>query len=298
MQKKNILFTGGGGAGNEAIWSLLNSKYDLYFADAEISNIDDIIPRDKAIRIPLASDDGFVRTLQKKCVDYQIDFLVPSVDEELFKLSSSKHLFSCEVFLPDENFIELMLNKYSCMKALEENQLLSPKTFYVKDSLLLNFPFIVKPKSGRGSRGVILIDSEKELSAYKVLYKTQDEDLIVQQYISGQEYTVLVSVNSSGELNCIVPIKVHQKKGVTISAEIDINEQIIEYVKKFHEKFPVKSIYNIQCMLTDDGSVIPFEVNPRISTTFCMSLAVGFDPFEMFYDKGRVLFQLNKHVRE
>ena len=39
MSKKKILITGGGGSGAEAINSLVNSKYKLYFADADIKSI-------------------------------------------------------------------------------------------------------------------------------------------------------------------------------------------------------------------------------------------------------------------
>ena len=33
---KNILFTGGGGVGNELIWRKLNKKYKLFFCDLNI----------------------------------------------------------------------------------------------------------------------------------------------------------------------------------------------------------------------------------------------------------------------
>ena len=56
--------------------------------------------------------------------------------------------------------------------------------------------------------------------------------------------------------------------------------------KKFHNKFRTACIYNIQCILTKDDVILPFEVNPRISTTFCMSIAAGFDPFELYSRKN------------
>lgn len=291
--RQKILFTGGGGAGNEAIWRILSEKYDLYFADALIENIDSIIPVKNSLKISMASDKNFILELKNICKKYEIDILVPSVDEELLQLSYNKSEFSCEIFLPEARFIKLMLNKYDCMKSLGDSNLSHPITHRVLDHLLLDFPMIVKPNKGRGSNGVLVINSTEELHAYKVLYKIPDKDLIVQELIKGQEFTVLVSANSLSELNAIVPVKVHCKKGVTISAEIDMDHQIIEYAKQFHEKYKVSSIYNIQCILTRNGEVYPFEVNPRISTTFCMSLTAGFDPFEIFYRENTGLSKLN-----
>ena len=37
-------------------------------------------------------------------------------------------------------------------------------------------------------------------------------------------------------------------------------------------------------MLTNEGLVLPFEINPRISTTFCLAMAAGLDPIEAFLD--------------
>ncbi len=35
---KKILFTGGGGAGNEALWNNLKDKYNIYFDHNNINN--------------------------------------------------------------------------------------------------------------------------------------------------------------------------------------------------------------------------------------------------------------------
>ena len=48
---KNILFTGGGGIGNELIWKILKKKYNLFFCDVSLENINPIIPRNKIFKI-------------------------------------------------------------------------------------------------------------------------------------------------------------------------------------------------------------------------------------------------------
>lgn len=276
------MFTGGGGAGNEAIWRILNNKYNLYFADCDLENIDSVIPKDRRIVIPKACNENFTTFVVKICDEFEVDFLVPGVDEELLLLQKSKDLFNCKIFIPDQLFIKNMLDKYSCANSIISKGLLAPETHYVCGWRKLDFPMIIKPKSGRGSRGVMVINSEEELQAYKVFNKVPETDLIVQQLIKGQEFTVLVSANKSRELNCIVPIKVTQKKGITISAVTEMNSFIIDYVRSFHKNFKTDCIYNLQCILTKDNKVYPFEINPRISTTSCVVLAAGFDPFEMF----------------
>ena len=54
--------------------------------------------------------------------------------------------------------------------------------------------------------------------------------------------------------------------------------------KEIHEKFPTPGIYNVQLIVTNKGCVFPFRINPRISTTFCLALAAGLDPLEVYIE--------------
>ena len=281
-----ILFTGGGGPGNEALWRFLNNKYTLFFADAILDNIDKTIPIDARKEIAFVGDKNYLESIKTVCNENEIDLIIPGVDEELTQLSSFSEKETVDVLLPDSNFIKLMLNKHTCAKSIDSSGLTVPKTFAVDRVDEIDFPLIIKPKTGRGSRGVKIVNSHKELNAYRVLNPANDDDLIVQELAIGTEYTVLVSANKGGYLNAIIPVRVELKKGITIKAKIDMNKLIIEYSKKLHSHYRAAGIYNIQCILTQSGVVYPFEVNPRISTTFCLSIAAGFDPFELYFKKN------------
>jgi len=67
-----ILFTGGGGAGNEAIWRLLSHKYELFFADACLDSIDKLIPQERRFTIPFANQDDFVCQVRKVSLENNI----------------------------------------------------------------------------------------------------------------------------------------------------------------------------------------------------------------------------------
>ena len=49
---KKLFFTGGGGAGNEAMWRYFNNDYDVLFGDADIQSIDLAIPQTNMHKIP------------------------------------------------------------------------------------------------------------------------------------------------------------------------------------------------------------------------------------------------------
>lgn len=277
------MFTGGGGAGNEAIWRLWNARYTLFFADARPEFISPEIPQDRCIAIPIAISENFAEAVKTVCRDLRIDVLVPGVDEELQILGSLKGEVGWPIImLPDNSFIELMLDKQACAEALHSNGLSAPLTLPVSRADEIGFPLIIKPRSGRGSRGVMKIDHPSQVSAYLTLYGVDPTAVIAQEWIRGQEYTIFVCPDRQSTLRAVVPVRVDQKRGVTIRAETEAHPAIVEYAQRFQATFQPNGPYNIQCMVTEDGVVVPFEVNPRISTTFCMSIAAGVEAIDLF----------------
>jgi len=282
---KKILFTGGGGAATEFLWRNLKGRYKLYFADADIRAIDDRIPLENKIEIPFANANDFVDKLSEIVRELSIDILVPAVDEELVIIGKNRDLFTSHVLLPEVDFVSGMLDKLESMKLIANKDLACPITKSAKYSSSIGYPQIVKPRSGRGSRGVSILNSVEEVVAYMVLNRVNHEDIISQELALGIEYTVLIAADMNAKLKAIVPVRIEQKKGITIRAETEMQDSVIEYCKDFQNKFNVTGVYNLQCILTKDGKVLPFEINPRISTTFCLGVAAGFDPFVRLYNK-------------
>ena len=303
--KQRILFTGGGGAGTQSLWVNLSKRYEIFFADACKDSIDDLVPESNKVTIPFASSDNFIPALIKIVQDKNIDILVPGVDEELLLIARSKAILKAKILLPSSDFIEKMLDKLVCMQTMQAKGLRVPKTLLISQTQDFCFPHIIKPRSGRGSRGVAIVNSNEEISAYKVFYKTTKDSIISQELAIGTEYTVLIAADSNATLKAIIPVRIEQKKGITIRATAEIQQHIIDYCTLFQEKFKATGIYNLQCILTDKNEVIPFEINPRISTTFCLGVAAGFDPFtilftdnittEVFYPDTKYRLKRNWH---
>lgn len=278
----NILFTGGGGAGSEAIFRLLSHKYQIHFADANCTAINPEIPDSRSHQVPLANDHNFINNLLKLCQLLSIDILIPSVDEELLNISRNAMRFDkTKILLPQFDYITLMSDKLSASLFLRNNGINAPKSCSLDDNLFqLNYPCICKPRTGRGSRGVTIVKCAEAAKALKIFYSyaSNPDEYVIQEQAFGQEYTVQMISNSNCQLQYVIPVKVRIKKGITINAVIDDNKNVINACEKLHNVIPASGTYNIQLILTDDGRVLPFEINPRISTTLCMAIAAGVDP--------------------
>jgi len=279
-----VLFTGGGGAGNEALWRLLGNRYELHFADADPEAFDPAITRSRCHVIPLGSADGFVDELAKLCRRIEIDLLVPGVDEELLPLArNSKHFGPTRLLIPSLDYIETMLDKFSTARRLAAAAIPVPRTQLTNVPCEIPFPCIAKPRRGRGSRDVRVVRGDVDLSLLVAVSDSSGIDMVLQEKIVGDEYTVMMAADQEGRLAAVVPVKVGLKRGITLRARTEAEPTVMAACKAIHHAIPTPGCYNVQLILTRGGEALPFEINPRISTTFCLSVAAGIDPIAIFF---------------
>lgn len=279
-----VLFTGGGGAGNEALFRLLGEQYILYFGDADVTAIDPSIPNDRRLELPWASDPDFVVKICKLCRRLDIDLLIPGVDEELLALARNADLLApTRLLLPDEKYVETMLDKLHMATALVASKIPMPLSHTLADDFHdIRFPCISKPRRGRGSRDVRILESSEEAAKLKLKLGSLAGQMLVQEKIEGIEYTVQMVADSRRCLHAIVPVKVGVKRGITLRAETEAELRVIAACRAVHQALPTRGCYNLQLIMTPDGKVLPFEINPRISTTLCLVVAAGIDPISIF----------------
>lgn len=279
-----VLFTGGGGVGNEAIWRLLNHRYELHFGDADSFSIDPSIPKDRRHQLPWASELNFVNKIVEICRRLKIDVLVPSVDEELVALAMGVNILRpTRLLLPNVDYINTMLDKLNMIKALSEKKIKVPYSRTIADgSGDFSFPCISKPRNGRGSRDVRILKCGEEVHALRLAVGDAARSILLQEKIEGVEYTVQMVADDKGRLHAVVPVRIDIKRGITLRAETENELRVIDVCKEIHKAIPASGCYNIQLILTHDGNVIPFEINPRVSTTLCLTIAAGIDPIGIF----------------
>ena len=276
-----ILLTGGG-AGTQAIWDHWHRQHTLYFADANLLAMSESIPKAHRLQIPFASDPQFLSKLQEACRQRSVDLVIPGVDEELAALSRCNGVPDWpRLLVPQPGFVDTMTDKLDSMRALAAAGLDTPATATLADEAgvhAVGWPMILKPRKGRGSRGVMAVQRPEQVPAYLALHGLQPKEVVAQALVQGQEYTVFVYADAQARLRAVVPVRVLQKRGITISACTEDHPAIVAYVQALQQAMQPTGPYNLQCILTEKGSVVPFEVNPRISTTFCLALAAGADP--------------------
>jgi len=268
----------------EALYRDLGDRYDLHFADMNPDRISPSIPSNRKHIIPAALDDDFINALVSLCQKINATLLVPGVDEELTQIWAAEQKFSpTKLFLPKASFVESMLDKLSVNQIFAENGFDVPSAVRADNEVInLNFPVLVKPRWGRGSRNIFRINDPDKLPSFLASIEGDLKNWLVQECIAGNEYTVQVISAPDSSLLTILPILALEKRGSTTVAEMRSEPEIVEYCKRIHAKLDPRGTYNIQLIKSPDGRIRCFEVNPRVSTTFCMAVRAGHDPFHCF----------------
>lgn len=281
-----VLFTGAGGAGTQALWELMSNRYDVHFCDADPRRISPVVPDSHAHAVPMGADPSFLDAVVRLSGDIGIDVLVPGVDEELETLARHRaDLEPTAVLLPTVEFVGTMLDKFDFVDFLVRAGIPVPRTALLGDSDGWDrFPAIVKPRRGRGSRGISVAADARALDGIRYRHAIDADAYVVQELIRGDEYSVQVMVNGSGALRAVYPAHVLAKRGITISAIGTPHPGVLALCKQIHAASPTPGCYNVQGIVDEHGAFIPFEVNPRVSTTLCLAVAAGLDPIALCFD--------------
>ena len=274
-----VLLTAAGGAPVPGLIKHLKSEYGyrVLAADMDCHAIG-LYYADKGFVIPPANAADFLPTIRYICKKENVNVFIPLVDEELVT-SLALEQEGIPVLIPRKKFVESCLDKFALMNELRAAEISIPDTRLGCDDLRgVNYPAIVKPRTGRGSRGVGIVHSQIELENFLKASFFMPEQVIVQNYIDGVEFTVSVTVWRDGNVQAVVPKEIICKKGITRLAVTRHNSQIDSLCHDVQERLRADGPFNVQLRLNKNtGIPLPFEINPRFSTTISLTIAAGVD---------------------
>lgn len=291
---KNILISGLGGSLFPFLHDTLKDQYNLFYVDSN-KTLSTVYANLNFFPAPLVDAPEYFSFIRGIIDQEKIDIYIPLIDEEIvgaiktFSAKGNKPI----VLSPDIEFCKLCLDKFKLMKALSLAEISTIDTYlphYLPKEF--KYPVFIKPRQGRGSRDIRVIHSQDQLKAFLILNDHySDQDMMVQEYIQGQEYTVGVLTNNKNDLITICSKKVLQKKGITLSAVTENNPTINRTVEQIVDKFQPKGPFNVQLFLTKDDQVKIIEINPRFSTTSILSGRAGINKIKLYIDHFDIPFE-------
>ena len=213
MQK--ALITGVGGPAGRAVTTyFLERGWSVSGTDSAAVNS----PVQSFDLVPRGDDPLFMNAILELLDREKPSLLVPTVSEELPSIARSREEIRClgtDVFISNPEVVDILNDKYLTARTLGGLGIPVPRTLLPSDvisleeaGIHLGYPFLAKPRVGRGGRGVEVYCTPEEAS------HEQRKDIVFQEFLPGEEYDVNVFAFPAGHTKSIgVLRKTKMKQG-------------------------------------------------------------------------------------
>ena len=228
---------------------------------------------------PDASSLDYISWLESFLLRNEIDTFIPINERELEALATltdselNKILGRTTLIWSGSESVKLFGSKLATSNFLTGLDVYVPRvfdgSFEISDS---DFPVVVKPEKGAGSRNIFICNNRAEVNAAQVILP----NCIIQKYIGGpeNEFTAGVFRDESGETRVIV----FQRKlsgGATGWAKVVSSSELERICARVAEAINLKGSINIQFRMVSDEPCV-FEINGRFSSTIMIRHLLGF----------------------
>jgi carbamoylphosphate synthase large subunit len=191
---KSVLVTGAGGpSGKAAIHALKNKGFHVIAADMAPAEH----CADGFVMVPPAADPEYLAHLDELLATWKIDWLFPTVQEELVPVAEKAAAFrrrGIAVYVSNPAAVTICNDKWLTAHSLAAARVAVPRSVMGGAGSAaigrLGFPCVSKPRVGRGGRHVTVHDSADVAHDMKLA----DSKLIWQQFMPGTEYDVLLMI--------------------------------------------------------------------------------------------------------
>lgn len=267
-----IMITGCAGPAGRALLRLLAPT------EHEIIGVDMEPQEDPAFTataaVPAAADPGMIPALRQLLAQHRVDLLIPTVSDELSEVSraAASRDWPVPTVIGAPSAVETCDDKYLTMQALAlagvpVPRFALPSMFSGASSALraLGGALIVKPRVGRGGRGVRLIRDASD-----VHWSSLDDSLIVQEFAPGTEYAPMGHRSGLGtEATVIVLEKTELKQGVIGNAVSvrrlpqEAAQDVAATASRAISALGLHGPVDLDVRRTVDGLPVVLEVNAR-----------------------------------
>jgi carbamoyl-phosphate synthase large subunit len=257
----------------------LNTPGKLYATDCSGASAACLLA-DQYWQVPRCSKPEFIPALLDLAERENITVIIPTIDSELGSLAQHKNMFTqkgIHVSVSSADTVHICGDKVATHRWLCANGFPTVRQCFPEEVLNApqnwTLPLIAKPRYGSASKGVRVIETWDELSAYAAIRS----DLIVQQVAVGDEHTVNIFVNRDGKCICAVPHRRIETRGGEVSKAITVRHiAMMTLACDIAERLPgARGMLNLQCFLSAEGDIRIIEINARAGGGYPLTHSAG-----------------------
>ncbi|MCP5050245.1 MAG: ATP-grasp domain-containing protein [bacterium] len=225
---------------------------------------------------PVKEEEQYTRFLMDTINTEKIDAFLPMSDVEINFINKRREQFEAcgvELIMNESKVIDTFMDKYETALFFNRNNIPCPRTWLPEDyNGQLGFPLILKKRKGSGGLGLFKVTENEELQ----FYLKRHPGMVIQQYLPGEDNEYTSCIFSDGTKYHTITFKRRLAPGgFSGYVELVEDQRITDFLGKISAALPFKGSINVQFRLVD-GVCMPFEINPRFSSTVYFRHIFGF----------------------
>ncbi|MFD7863009.1 ATP-grasp domain-containing protein [Streptomyces sp. NPDC057682] len=312
--RRRILVTGvGGPPGLDLAASLASAGHTVMGTDSNPLAPGLIIPGISSRTVASADSPHYSADLRSLLATFRPDAIISGVERELprlIDLQDELDAAGVRTWLPSRSTAAITLDKALFHQTVTAAGIPVPLTVLPSDLAALpeGAGLVVKPRRGQGSKDVHFCVTRRQAGVLCELV----EDPIVQQRITGQEFSADCLVDRKGHASVVLRYRLMVSNGMSMVAATFHNDRATQLVRATLTAVGATGPCDVQGFVTTDHPepVVITEVNHRFAAGFRLSEAAGADLvgqtlnglFEAAVDHHRLTYlsgvHLTKYVAE
>ncbi len=233
---------------------------------------------------PRTTDPSYVDWLCSIIEKHDVDMIIPGINDDMLVWNEYRERLEdsgVKVLLNNSELIELCEDKWSFYEALQKRE-----SAYLIESRLegtfeelssaYGLPFLLKPRHGFASKGIVIVDSEATFNEHK----DGLGGVVMAQPIVGDiesEYTISAFFDGDSNMCCVMGLRRKlAKEGFTEKAEVAMPPHAEDAIREMAAVLLPVGPTNFQFRI-HGGALKLLEINPRISSATSIRAGFGYN---------------------
>ncbi len=263
---------------------------------------------DRFYIVPKGNSKNYVKSILKICKKEKINVIIPGNGHEILSISKNIELFNSQkISSTVSNFeaVKITMDKEKTYSKLKRIGITIPNYYRAKNynEFLTSLKKLGYPKNdvcfkpsrysqSGGTRGFRIL--RKKNTARKIILESKPGsveidfettknmlkakgcfDLLVMEYLPGNEFSVYVFANNGKMIYCVTNLRQKLNQYYSFEAKIVDNKKIENMCRKIVDELKLDYNINIQFKNSKNGQTKLIEINPRIGGTIVLPAISG-----------------------
>lgn len=234
---------------------------------------------DAAEGVPSCEHGEFVEALLGICGRHEVDVVIPTIDVELDHLCLEAARFGAigtYISVAAPEVVRVARDKLQTARFLASCGLPAPRSARLDEVAAepqaWSWPLLVKPRGGWSSIGIRILASPAELAELG-----PSRDLVAQELLRGEEYTVNLFFDRAGRMRCAIPHLRCEVRAGEVAKGVTRRHPALETIAwTMGEALPgAHGALCFQAIVDDAGRPAVFEINARFGGGYPLAHRAG-----------------------